>query len=76
MTTATATSPWMTTDEVAADARMSAEWVARQCANGALKATKAGRMWRIRRDDYIRFMGGGKLPVTRPARESMRRKAK
>lgn len=59
---------YLTTAEVAAKLRKTVDYVARQCAAKNLKATKLGNEWRIHRDDFARFMGGGQAPATRPGR--------
>lgn len=48
--------PYMTADEVAAELRMSGDWVRRQCKAGVIPATKLGREWRISPADLTAFM--------------------
>lgn len=64
--------PWLLTEEVAAFLRVDREWVSRQCAKGALKATKLGQHWRIHRDDLDAFMGQGQIQTPRPGRSRRR----
>lgn len=62
-------SPYLTTEEVAAVLRKTPDYVARQCALGAIKAKKLGNQWRIHRDSVEAFMGGAaKAPATRSRR--------
>lgn len=64
----TAVGDYLTTGEVAEIIRTSTDYVSRQCANGAIRAKRVGREWRIHRDEVTRFMGGGRAPATRPQR--------
>jgi excisionase family DNA binding protein len=50
---------YLTTAEVAEELRKSPEWVAMQCRNGALAATKLGNDWRIAETAVAAFMTGG-----------------
>jgi excisionase family DNA binding protein len=61
-------SDYLTTEEAAAEIRMSADYVARQCKAGVVKATKVGREWRIHRTALDAFMGIKEAPATRPQR--------
>jgi len=61
MTTAETT--WLTADEVAAQIRVTREFVQRQCAAGELKAKKVGHEWRISQSAVDAFMSGDK-PTT------------
>ena len=56
---------YLTTVEVAAEIRMSKDYVARQCKAGAIAATKVGKEWRITREALDTFMARGKAPATR-----------
>lgn len=65
-TTGEAGTAYLTVDEVAAEIRMSVDYVRRQCANGAIKAKKLGTEWRITPAALAAFMGDGeKAPATR-----------
>lgn len=56
---------YLTTEEAAAEIRMSPDYVARQCKAGVIQATKTGNAWRISRDALDAFMARGKAPATR-----------
>lgn len=47
---------YMTVDEVAAQLRVTPKTVRRWCASGQLKASRAGRPWRIKPADLDAFM--------------------
>lgn len=58
----------LTVDDIAADLRMSTEWVRRQCHNGVIRATKFGRAYRIHVDDLEAFKWkyrGSVVPASR-----------
>lgn len=61
---------YLTTHEVAEIIRKSADYVARQCALGNLRAKKLGTDWRIHRDAVDVFMAGGVAPATRTRRRA------
>jgi len=61
---------WLTVAEVAAEIRMSEEYVARQCRLGRLRATKLGHAWRISRDALDEFMAAPAVPTPRPGRSA------
>lgn len=69
----TETPVWMTTSEVAAELRMSQDYVTRMCAQKALKAKKLGKQYRIHRDDLDRFM---RAEAPAPPRDRGRKRAK
>jgi excisionase family DNA binding protein len=48
---------YLTTEQAAEVIGMSADYVARQCKSGAIKAKKLGTEWRIHRDALDQFMG-------------------
>jgi excisionase family DNA binding protein len=56
---------YLTTTEAAAIIRKSADYVARQCKAGQIKAKKLGNDWRIERIALDAFMSGGKAAPTR-----------
>lgn len=64
---------YLTTAEVAAELRMSEDYVARQCAAGRLAATKLGNQWRITDAALAAFMSAGKVEPTR-IRQSARQR--
>lgn len=64
--------PYLTTAEVAAYLRKTPDYVARQCASGALRGKKLGNEWRIHRDSVEAFMGG---PQEAPPTRARRRRA-
>jgi len=45
-----------TVQEIASDLAVSQRTVARLCITGEMPAHKIGRQWRIRRDDYVRWL--------------------
>lgn len=47
---------YLTVDEVAAKLRVASKTVRRWCASGQLKASRAGRPWRIKPADLDAFM--------------------
>jgi len=49
-------SPYMTPGEVADELRVTSETVVRWCRRGDLVAVKAGRRWRIHREELERFL--------------------
>lgn len=55
---------YLTTSEVADQIRMTAEYVARQCKAGRIRAVKLGDEWRIPRDAVAEFMSGS-VPAAR-----------
>jgi excisionase family DNA binding protein len=59
---------WLTTDEVAEKIRKHRDYVARQCANGNLRAKKLGNDWRIHITAVDAFMAGSPAPAARPQR--------
>lgn len=62
----TAASPeWLTTEEVADIIRKHRDYVARQCASGAMKAKKLGNDWRIHVTAVDTFMQGAPAPAAR-----------
>lgn len=61
---------YLTTDEVAETIRTSADYVARQCALGNLRAKKVGNEWRIHRAAVDTFMAQGTTPPTRIRRRA------
>jgi len=46
----------MTVEEVAAELRIHPETVREKLRSGALKGVKIGKAWRIRREDFERFV--------------------
>lgn len=68
---------FLTTAEVGAVIRMSADYVARQCNAGNLRAKRLGKDWRIRRSDLDAFMSGDPAPAARQrlSARQMRRSA-
>jgi excisionase family DNA binding protein len=69
---------YLTTEQVGAEIGMSADYVARQCKSGALKAKKLGTEWRIHRAALEQFMGSAEpAPATRKrmSARQMRRSA-
>jgi excisionase family DNA binding protein len=59
-------SDYLTTDEAGDVIGMSADYVARQCKSGAIKAKKLGTEWRIARAALEQFMGNAEAaPATR-----------
>ena len=58
-------SEWLTTNEAAVEIRKSADYVARQCKAGQIKAKKLGNDWRIERAALDAFMSGGKAAPAR-----------
>jgi excisionase family DNA binding protein len=65
------THEWLTTKEVADIIRKDRDYVARQCANGALKAKTLGNDWRIHQTSVDAFMWGlTPAPTRRRSRAS------
>lgn len=64
---------YLNTAEVGAMLRKTPEWVAMQCRNGALTATKLGNDWRIAETAVVQFMSG---PVPSARRRLSARQAR
>lgn len=63
---------WLTTEEAGEYLRTSADYIARQCANGVIRARKISTQWRVTREALDAFMATD-VPPTRVRHPKLRR---
>jgi excisionase family DNA binding protein len=67
---------WLTTEQAGDQIGMTADYVARQCASGAIRAKKLGTEWRIAVKALEQFMGSSEpAPAARKRSARQMRRA-